>query len=172
GASAVAHHGGEIRVWDVEGGRMMSSFAAHDGPAHTCAHMEGVGLLASAGMDGGIFLWDMRQPRPVSRAHTGHAVYALTPHPPPHPNALLSAGHDGMVRLWDVRGGRLSAVLTLQAHKAPVRALVVEGRKEGRWEGRAVWSGSTDGTVRCWELAQLQLSSNRANRQVSGTFSK
>ena len=35
----------------------------------------------------------------------------------------------------------------LQAHHAPVRSLLVHCG--------AVWSGSTDGTVRSWELGQL-----------------
>ena len=35
----------------------------------------------------------------------------------------------------------------LQAHRAPVRSLLVQGA--------ALWSGSTDGTVRSWDLAQL-----------------
>ena len=35
----------------------------------------------------------------------------------------------------------------LQAHRAPVRSLLVEDQ--------TIWSGSTDGTVRCWDLGQL-----------------
>ena len=60
---------------------------------------------------------------------------------------LASGGYDGCVRVWDARHARLCA--NLQAHRAPVRSLLVEGR--------SVWSGSTDGTVRCWDLQQLTL---------------
>ena len=63
---------------------------------------------------------------------------------------LLSAGQDGALRSWDVR--KMTQSSAMAAHNAPVRALhVVDG---------GVWSGATDGTVRCWELAQLHTHGN------------
>jgi len=46
-----------------------------------------------------------------------------------------------------VRAMRAAPLANLQAHRAPVRSLLV---RDG-----GVWSGSTDGTVRCWDLGQL-----------------
>ena len=45
---------------------------------------------------------------------------------------------------WDVRGTR--TIATLQSHRAPVRSLLVHNG--------GLWSGSTDGTVRNWEIGQ------------------
>ena len=50
-------------------------------------------------------------------------------------------------QVWDIRAMRAAPLANLQAHRAPVRSLLV---RDG-----AVWSGSTDGTVRCWDLSHI-----------------
>ena len=55
--------------------------------------------------------------------------------------------------LWLKRTARPGDRLRVVAHAAPVRSLLVHDD--------ALWSGSTDGTVRCWDLPQLAAGDER-----------
>jgi WD40 repeat protein len=50
-----------VHVWDSETGRELLKFAGHDGVVRTIAWSPTGELLASAGSDGFIFLWDTRK---------------------------------------------------------------------------------------------------------------
>merc|ERR1719231_1044336 len=102
--------------------------------------------MASAGADGTIKLWDARQAESIRQWAVTGATYALASTGGAAP-LLISAGHDGLLRLWDPRGATSEPLSMLQAHHAPVRTLLMHNG--------AVWSGSTDGTVRSWDLAAL-----------------
>jgi len=140
-----AHHGGSINIWDAEAGTNLRNLsAAHDGPVWALQRMaQSPELVASAGADGTVKLWDARQVRAAGQVQTGNAAYALSA----GQDMLISAGYDGSIRLWETRMGAMRLAASLQAHRAPVRALLVSEQ--------VLWSGSTDGTVRCWDLGQL-----------------
>lgn len=165
-----AHKGGSINAWDGATGALVRNLpshkrapavitfpiwqvrnlpTAHDGPVwavQPLAHADG--RMASAGADGYVRLWDVRQPRPTEEYETGCAVYALATGAGAGglgEGLLATGGYDGCLRLWDARSSNL--LTNLQAHRAPVRSLLLQHG--------AVWSGSTDGTLRCWDLAQL-----------------
>jgi len=140
-----AHQGGSINIWDAEAGTMLRNLEkAHDGPVWALQRMAGVPeLLASAGADGMVKLWDARQVKPAGQVQTGNAAYALAT----GQDVLISAGYDGCIRLWEARAGTARIAASLQAHRAPIRSLLVENG--------TICSGSSDGTVRCWDLGQL-----------------
>ena len=118
---------------------------------HTGAHHDGRRRSGShestGGNDGLVQLWDARTTGSVGVAKAGSAVYALAATSEGSDALLLSAGYDGGLKLWDARALRETPLANLQAHQAPVRSRLVN-------DG-AVWSGSTDGTVRCWDLGQM-----------------
>jgi WD40 repeat protein len=62
-------------------------------------------LLATAGMDGTVRLWNSRTSSPVGRPLTGHegGVLCLAFHP--RDNWLASGGYDRTIRLWEVTTG-------------------------------------------------------------------
>jgi WD40 repeat protein/transcriptional regulator with XRE-family HTH domain len=109
-------------------------------------------LLASAGGDGTVRLWN-----PATRRRVGKILHASTQHGvngvafSPSGKLLASAGGDGTVWLWNPATGR------------PVGApLHASGRTTARYGVRAVAfspsgkllaSGSADGTVRLWNPA-------------------
>ena len=139
------HWGGSINLWDAAAGSLLRNLSkAHDGCVWAMQPLPlAPELMASTGADGAIRLWDARQAGLVGELTTGCPTYCLAATPGSQP-VLVSAGHDGHLRLWDVRGTR--TIATLQSHRAPVRSLLVHNG--------GLWSGSTDGTVRNWEIGR------------------
>ncbi|WP_432017655.1 hypothetical protein [Streptomyces hydrogenans] len=113
-------------VWRADRGRRETEWRAHDQGAHAVTAFtdpeDGV-VLATAGGDGTVRLWDPRGRRELGRL-TGHEgpVYAVTAFTDPEDGVVLAtAGGDGTVRLWDPRGRSATGQPTVPPH--PVRAL-------------------------------------------------
>jgi len=125
----------------MEGSVLRNLSAVHEGCVWCLQPLESAKLMASAGADGRLRLWDARQANAAGEMSVGGAAYALAA----VGDMLMSAGHDGLIRAWDVRAMRLAT--EIRAHSAPVRCLLAHSGH--------LWSGATDGTVRCWNTAQL-----------------
>jgi WD40 repeat protein len=144
------HWGGSINLWNApESVRLRALEGVHDGPVWALQPLPyAAELMASGGADGAIRLWDARSSARAGEMHAGAPVYALAATSDTGADAMLvSAGYDGSLKVWDIRAMRAAPLANLQAHRAPVRSLLV---RDG-----AVWSGSTDGTVRCWDLSHI-----------------
>jgi WD40 repeat protein len=104
-------------------------------------------LLATAGADGTVRLWDAvdRQPRATLRGHTGEVTGVAFA---PDGLTLASAGMDGTVRLWDVARGTQQRALTLSRPCA-----CVTFSPDGAWvaAGGGV-ANSREGAVQLWNL--------------------
>ena len=103
-------------------------------------------LLASAGDDGMVRLWDPASGDPVGDPLTGHdgAVTAVAFN---HDGTLLaSAGADGTVRLWDPTSGEPVGD-PLTGHDGAVTAVAFNH------DGTLLASAGADGTVRLWDPA-------------------
>ena len=66
-------------------------------------------LLASAGDDGTVRLWDPASGDPIGEPLTGHTDAVCAVAFSPDGTLLASAGDDGTVRLWDPASGAHSA---------------------------------------------------------------
>ena len=101
-------------------------------------------LLASAGGDGTVRLWDPATGRPAGTLQDHHReVTSVVFSPDGH--LLASAGNDGMVRLWDPATGRPAA--TLHGHDGVVTSVVFSP------DGHLLASAGNDGMVRLWDPA-------------------
>jgi WD40 repeat protein len=88
-------------------------------------------LLASAGSDGTIRLWDPDTGENVRVIGGGHPINTVCPVSAPAGRALLaSGGRDGTVRLWDPETGAL--VRAMDGHAGPVTALCTVAGDSGR----------------------------------------
>jgi WD40 repeat protein len=161
---ASAGDDGTVRTWDPGTGAALRTLRGHVGgvnrvcafPAEDDGMMPGVVLreptvLASAGQDGTIRIWDPRSGAEL-RTLTGHhaSVNAVCGFTVDNGYPLLaSAGSDGTIRVWDPR-----AALAQQAtgEVGAVNGLCVfdPGRVGG--DGLVLASAGRDKTVRTWDL--------------------
>ena len=105
-------------------------------------------LLASAGADGTVRLWNPASGQPIgaplhASARGGVRAVAFSP----GGRLLASAGGDGTVRLWDLATGRSIGAPLHASARGGVRAVAFSR------DGRLLASAGGDGTVRLWDLA-------------------
>jgi WD40 repeat protein len=163
---ASAGYGDSILLWDLDTGAPLEPLDFHVGMPVALSRISGVealcslinigatydqpALLASAGADGTVRLWDLRTGLPFGRPLMGHAgmARALTSVPMPDGRLVLaSAGQDATVRLWDpANGSAIGEPLT--GHSGPVSALTTVLTPDGR---TLLASASIDATVRVWD---------------------
>lgn len=111
--------------------------------------VEGRTLLASAGEDGDVLLWDPVISRTENKINIpDECVRGLAAVRAGGVHLLATGGHDSVVRLWDPRpqGGRLVHALT--GHTDWVRNLCAVTLPDG---SDLLVSGSDDRTVRLWD---------------------
>jgi WD40 repeat protein len=146
---AAAGERGCIQLWgkDVSMGIRCADgtpnvLQAHDGPV-TALAWNGGPVLASAGVDKKIVLWDVAGGKALQTLTAAAVVRALVMSP--DGKTLASAGDDDAVQLWDVATAKPSTKLT--GHTDWVLALAFSP------DGRALASGGCDNTVKVWDVA-------------------
>jgi WD40 repeat protein len=124
----------------------LRTFKGHTDRVYCVAFSPDGRLLASAGQDGTVKMWDVATSQEV-RTLTGHtgvvSGVAFSPD-----GKLASAGQDRTVRLWDAETGR--QIRTLQGHTSSVLAVAFSP------DGRQLASGSEDQTVKLWDVTTGQ----------------
>lgn len=138
--------GGLLQLFELSSGHLEAESVAHLQGVKKVAVSRDGRLLASAGYDQTVALWDLPDLEPTGeRLRHPHDVRAVDFSP--DGRWLASGCQDGIVRLWRVAGGRLEA--ELRGHKGYVRALAFSP------DGKLLASVSyDDDAVRLWDVAQ------------------
>jgi WD40 repeat protein len=124
GATVVLAGAQDGTIRRVREGLESDPLAGHEGPVTALALSPNGRLLASAGRDGAVMIWDPDSARKVARL--GEHVSGATACAFLDPAHLLTAGWDGVVRLWDLPA---RTATTLWQDAAAIRALAVVGRE-------------------------------------------
>jgi len=128
--------GGSIQLWGQD-----QRSQPLERPATRIAISAGGRLLAAAGADGVITVWDLAAKRTLTMRGHEDAVRDLAF--APDRAVLASGGQDKTVRLWDLSSGRGRVLGT---HTAPVTRVLFAS------DGRRLVSASEDATLRLWDL--------------------
>jgi len=136
-----------VRLWNIADGTMRAELQGHQQTVFDVAYSVDGKMLASAGCDGSILLWDTTSFMSVRAMHIPNNPYNITRNNSvtfsPDGTLLVSGGTDG-IRLWEVATGKLLVWRTDPANTVIDVAFSPDGR--------AIYVGSTDGTVRTYGL--------------------
>lgn len=141
---AIGSPDGIISSWNVESGRQLRFFEAHEGRILRFAYTPDGKILASASSDETIRLWSVSTGKSLATiAGHGRSVTSLIFSP--DGKTLASASTDKTIRLWNVASGQ--EIHCLRGHLNAVRSVAFHP------QGHRLVSGSVDNTLRLWDVA-------------------
>jgi len=136
-----------VKVWNLMNDDTKPRFTLpiQKGPVYGVAISPDDGLIAAAGWEGIIKIWDQKSGLEL-RELKGHEndIWSLSFAMRGKELILASAGQDGSVRVWNPNTG--DQVLKFKGHK-PTTHVVRFGR-----DGTQLFSGGRDGFVRVWDV--------------------
>ena len=140
----VASSGDSVILWDVRTGRQRATLTdpASDG---SVAFSPDGRTLASGGTDGKIWLWDVATAKPRTALISNTDSVTWVAFSPDGRTLASDDGADNKIWLWDVTTGRPRTTLT--GHADTVTSV------EFSPDGHTLASGSSDKTVRLWNVS-------------------
>ncbi len=135
------------RAADIPIGPPRETLQGHSGPLTSVAFSPDGALLATAGIDGQVILWDTETARRLQTL-AGHKSWVNSVAFSPDGKLVVTASSDGAVKIWSTVDGQLKN--TIPASKAEVRSVAVS--PDGKW----IAAGMRYGAVKIWDTASHQ----------------
>ncbi|KAM6953450.1 WD repeat-containing protein 48-like [Aplochiton taeniatus] len=143
-----------VKVWNAHKGFCMSTLRTHKDYVKALAYAKDRELVASAGLDRQIFLWDVNTLTALTASNntvttsslSGNkdSIYSLAMNQTA--SIIVSGSTEKVLRVWDPR--TCAKLMKLKGHSDNVKSLLLNR------DGTQCLSGSSDGTIRLWSLGQ------------------
>jgi WD40 repeat protein len=137
-----ASHDNTLTLWDFRTGRLIRSFAGHEGPIHAVDLAPDDRHALSGSTDRTLRLWDIGTGR-LLHSFTGHTGPVISVAVCPDGRHGLSGSRDRTLRLWDLEERTCLAVTPLES--AP-QAIVVAP------DGRTIVIGDRVGNIHHYQI--------------------
>ena len=144
---AVGASSGKMNLYDLPGGALFKSVAAHSGYVYSVAYSPDGTMLASGGADNKAKIWNANGT--LKFTLTGHTTDVLSVKFTKDNAFLVTGGFEGKVKIWNTTDGTL--VRTIDAHLGEVKQVDVSP------DGSMIVSASTDQTCKIWNFQTGEL---------------
>jgi WD40 repeat protein len=103
----------EIALWDTSTGKRLTMLSGHTSQIYCMAWSPASSLLASAGDDGAVRVWDTQQAHAIQTLHrtssaSSEPIFSLAWAPDGH--QIAAGAQDGSVNLWNALTGKQTAL--------------------------------------------------------------
>jgi WD40 repeat protein/serine/threonine protein kinase len=136
-----------VRLWDVATGRLLHTFAGHEGEVYAVAFSPDGRILASGSAADEVILWDVAMKKEIWRVSPGGWVFSLAFSP--DGKTLAAAGMHFPITLWNVAEAKVRQ--KSEGYRETVCSLTFTP------DGKGLVSGSHDKTVKLWDLSTGQV---------------
>jgi WD40 repeat protein len=148
---ATSSYDGIVRLWNVEEGTLIRTFAGHSGTVWTLAFAPGAKTLAAAGDEKIIFIWDISSGQLLHKL-SGHRLNVWVIKFNAAGSLLASGSFDNEIKLWDVEKGVF--IKNISGHTEAIVDLAFTQN------GEKLVSTSDDKTIKLWDVATGTLLKN------------
>ncbi len=144
--------------------RHRKTLSGHRRRVFSIAYSASGSLLASAGEDGTVRLWQQGESKPAAIIDHPGRVFCLAYSTCAESERLATGCEDGTVRVFDKQGERLEA---FHGHRGQINALAWNRGSGDQWN---IASAGADGTVRLWRLSRPSQKSQPTGHVQSSIF--
>jgi WD40 repeat protein len=141
----LGHKNGTLQLVDIEAGKDIGSWHAHDGGVLSVKFSGGHDKIVSGGRDRSVAVWEQATQRKIGSNPGEHRGAVCSVAYSRAANRIASGCGADVIKIWDP-ANLSKALISLSNHKGAIQAL------DFSIDGKTLASGSEDGTVRLFSV--------------------